>query len=69
MDRVAVKSSNIREVGYDEDSRILEILFVDGGLYRYFDVPESIYRGILTAPSAGKYFHGHIRDRYRCERI
>lgn len=69
MDRTLLKSSNIREVGYDKDSRILEILFVDGGLYHYFEVPESVYRGILSAPSAGKYFHAHIRDRYRCKRV
>lgn len=69
MDRVPVKSSNIREVGYDQDSHILEILFVDGRLYHYFDVPVTVYTGILGAVSPGKYFHANIRDVYRCEHI
>lgn len=69
MDRVPVKSSNIREVGYDQDSNILEILFVDGGLYRYFDVPLTVYEGILSAISPGKYFHANVLKVYRCVRI
>jgi hypothetical protein len=69
MDRVPVKSSNIREVGYDQESNILEILFVDGGLYHYFDVPPTVYDGILGATSPGKYFHANVLKVYRCERI
>jgi YD repeat-containing protein len=69
MERARLQSSNIREVGYDADSRVLEIIFADGDLYHYFGVPESIYRALLTAPSAGRLFHQKIRDTYRYAKL
>jgi hypothetical protein len=44
-------------------------LFADGGLYRYFAVPESVYRSLLAAPSAGRFFHQRIRDAYSYVRV
>jgi len=37
--RSRVVSSSVAAVGYDEESRILEVEFVDGRVYRYVDVP------------------------------
>src|SRR5262245_45072312 len=65
MDRIPIRSTNIKEVGYDVGSSTLEVMFSDGGIYRYFGVPESIYDGLVRAPSAGQYFHRMIRDKYR----
>lgn len=48
---------------------MLEIAFHSGGLYQYFNVPESVFHGLMAASSKGRYFHAHIRDRYRYQRI
>lgn len=69
MNRQLVSSSNIRSVGYDSESRILEIEFHSGGIYHYANVPEAIYRGLMQASSKGSYFHRNIRDRYSTTRI
>ena len=69
MERTRLQSSNLREVGYEPNSHVLEILFADGGLYHYFDVPESMYEALLAATSAGRFFHQKIRDAYRCVRV
>jgi hypothetical protein len=69
VERVRVVSANIREVGFDPDTNTLEILFVDWGLYQYFAVPEAVYRGLLNAPSAGRYFHAEIRGKYKFKRL
>lgn len=69
MDRIPIRSTNIKEVGYDAESGTLEIMFSDGGIYRYFGVPESIYDGLISAASTGQYFHRMIRDRYRFSRV
>lgn len=68
MERIPVRSTNIKEVGYNIDSSILEIVFNDGVTYRYYDVPQSVYDGLITAGSAGQYFHRMIRDKYRFTR-
>ena len=61
---VHVDSTAIDEVAYDAASRHLKIRFVHGGRYTYLNVPPRVARGLLAAPSHGRYFHDHIRDRY-----
>jgi len=66
--RQSVTSSMILSVGYDNASGVLEIEFRRGPrVYRYFDVPEFLYRGLMAAPSKGKFFTTRIADRYRTE--
>lgn len=69
MQRIPVQSSNLCSVGYDEATRTLEIEFNNGSIYRYYGVPPSVYRGLMSALSHGKYFHQHIRDVYRYTRV
>ena len=69
MIREPVKSSNINAIGYDPTSSVLEIEFRTGGIYRYFGVPDTIYRALVTAPSIGAFFQKRIRDTYRCEQV
>jgi len=69
MIRQPVSSSNIRSIGYDAKSQALEIEFHSGGIYQYFNVPESIYSALMSASSHGSYFHRHIEDRYRWAQI
>jgi len=56
-------------VGYDSETRTLEIEFVAGGVYLYFDVPEWVDQNLRSAESKGTYFREHIRDVYRFEVI
>lgn len=66
----AVSSSHLARIRYQESSRTLEVEFRDGSVYQYFDVPESEFRGLLSATeSHGKYFHEHIRENYRYARL
>ncbi|ELZ06184.1 hypothetical protein C482_00140 [Natrialba chahannaoensis JCM 10990] len=69
MDRTPVSSSNLRSVGYDPESQTLEIAFNSGGVYQYYDVPESVYRGLMNAASHGKYHARHIKDRFRYAKV
>jgi hypothetical protein len=43
----------------------LEIEFKSGRIYQYFDVPETVYQELMTAPSHGKFFNAYIRSVYR----
>ena len=69
MERQSVTSSNIRSVGYDVVTAILEVEFHGGGVYQYHGVPESVYLGLMQAASHGSYLHQHIRNRYRYMRV
>lgn len=69
MERHPISSSNLESVGYDATTRTLEIEFHHGGIYQYVNVPESVYRALLGAASAGSYFHENIRDVYPYQRV
>ena len=64
MLRLVVKSSAITSIGYDEKTRILEIEFKNGTVYRYKEVPRHIYDELRKADSAGAYVNANIRDKY-----
>lgn len=70
MDRTYVSSSNIASIGYDHMQMILEVEFLNGSIYQYYDVPEALYEGIMSAESHGKYLNEYIKKGgYRFERV
>lgn len=64
MQRTEVESTTLRSVGYEPAEGILELEFTSGAVYQYFDVPVSVWQGLLRAESKGKYFNREIRDDY-----
>lgn len=69
MNREHVESSNIESVGYDVESRELEVEFKTGAVYSYSDVPPEVAEGLLNAESVGRYFAAHVKGVYAYERV
>ena len=69
MNRKSVSSSNIRSIGYDSSSQTLEIEFHNGGVYQYFNVPESVYKALMSASSHGSFFHHNIKNQYQWTKV
>jgi len=69
MERQSVQSSNIASIGYDEESSTLEIEFLNGGIYQYFDVPINVYQELMSAGSHGQYLAQQIKGRFRYAKI
>ena len=69
MDRQPVESRLIRSVGYDPAASVLEVelLAEPARVYRYFDVPYSVFDELMAAESKGAYFNEHVRDMYAYE--
>lgn len=69
MNRTPVTSSVLKWVGYNTESRTLEIEFKDESLYQYFNVPSTAYEGLMNAKSHGAYMNSTIQNagyRYAC---
>lgn len=62
-------SSVIASFHYDKNNLKLEIRFVSGVRYNYFDVPNNIYEEMKKSKSKGIYFNQKIKDKYVFERI
>jgi KTSC domain len=63
--RQPVQSTAIAKVGYSKRHHILEIEFVNGAIYRYFDVPLSVYHDLTSAESKARFYDSEIRKHYR----
>jgi hypothetical protein len=66
MERIAVDSSNLVSVGYDEGT--LEVEF-NSGIYCYYDVPEYIYEELMASDSIGSYLHQNVKSSYSYEQV
>jgi hypothetical protein len=67
-------SSNIRFVEYFADKEQLvvafeepEELFDNCRVYRYFNVPKSVYEAFINFPSKGEYLCEHIAYKFEYE--
>lgn len=67
MQMIPVVSSNIKSIGYENTT--LYVAFLSGGLYAYYNVPESVYRALMSASSHGSYLAANVKGRYSYKRI
>jgi hypothetical protein len=62
-------SSNVASAGYDEQSETLEVEFVNGSIYQYFNVGPELYAQFRAAPSKGQFLNAYIRNAYPYSRV
>ena len=67
--RVAVNSSSVKSVGYDEALSTLDIEFSSGAVYRYFAVPAAVHLALMSADSVGGFVSRRIRNGYPFARL
>jgi hypothetical protein len=67
MDMIQVSSSNIESIGYEDET--LQVNFLNGTTYQYFDVPSHIFDGLQEADSVGKYLAEHVKGTYRYSKV
>ena len=64
-----IMSTAILRLSYDAFARELDVVFISGRHFRYFNIPASAYRAFVDAPSKAVFFDRQIRDRYACAEI
>lgn len=64
MQRKDVSSSMIRSIGHDAATSVLEIEFLNGAVWQYFNFSESSWYEFESTASHGKYFHANIKGSY-----
>jgi hypothetical protein len=61
-------SSVIRAFHYEPSEQRLDVRFVSGRRYSYYDVPPDIFERMRASFSKGEFFNAHVRERFRHER-
>jgi KTSC domain len=67
--RAPIASTALATAGYSKRLHILEIEFWNGAIYRYLDVPASVYRDLVSADSKAHYYDTNIKGNYRSLRL
>lgn len=69
MEMQLVKSSNVKAVGYDVETKTLQVEFKSGGVYQYKEVQPEMYADLLEAESIGRFVSQVVRVGRRGLRI
>lgn len=65
---ILVSSSLLAVVAYSNHAS-LDLTFRNGAVYRYFDVPPSVFEQLINAESKGFFFNRAIRNRFSYRRL
>ena len=68
INMVPVTSSNVKNVGYDAESKTLAVEFGNDNVYHYSDVPEEHYVNLLASETPGSYLHSVIKGKFECKK-
>jgi len=67
MERNTFTSTNLKNMEYENGT--LRLMFNAGGVYEYYNVPQTVVSELQQAQSAGSYFHRFIRDQYTFKKV
>lgn len=65
----AEESKNVAKIQYEESDEYLDVTFQNGGEYRYFEVPMSVYEAAYASPSIGAFLSSDIKGKYRYAKV
>ena len=60
MHRTAVTSSNVKSVGFDRASGVLEVEYLNGNVYHYPETKPEDYAALLASKSKGRHLQQHF---------
>jgi hypothetical protein len=69
MEREPVASSAVASAGYDEATETLEVEFLNGGIYQYYNVSPALFEQFKTASSKGQFIYANIRNAHPYSRV
>lgn len=64
VDKVFVASTSVAAIGYDEPSQTLEVEFLNGNVYQYYNVPANMHEQLMQSPSKGQFINTYIKNSY-----
>ncbi len=69
LERTAISSSSVADIGYDPETQVLEVGFIKGGVYQYYGVPPAVYDEFFYAGSKGTFLNQRIKPFYAYAKV
>jgi hypothetical protein len=68
--RTPVESKSVASIGYDPTTRSLDVQYKSSStVYRYADVPSSVYAELMSFQSKGTYMAWYVKPRYTVTKV
>lgn len=61
---VEINSSNLKSASYDTESSLLTVVFNNGSIYQYENVPWELFTKFRMSESQGKFLNQKIKGTY-----
>lgn len=68
MEMKKVNAGNLRAIGYDAATRMLQVE-TNAGTFQYTDIPADVFRRLSTSSSMWSYYRDNIEDEFTARRI
>ena len=62
-------SSVVASFSYDANRSVLQVVFVSGSVYNYFNVPKSVYKAMEAVESKGTFLNNSIKGNYAFKKV
>lgn len=59
------KSSATSRIAYNDEHKVLSVTFKSGHTEHLANVPAQHFHGLKGADSAGKYYHQHLKGKFK----
>lgn len=70
IEMVQVESSNIKEIGYDPEAKILRVTFHKGSAtYDYAGVPEETWKAMMVSESKGAFLQRQVMKKFEYRKL
>ena len=66
FDMIPVDSSDVAAIGFYNN--VVQVQFLSGAVYQYFNVPKSVFDSFLSSASKGRFVH-YVLSAYSYKRI
>lgn len=69
MHHTEMKSSHLARASYDPGLFKLQILFHNGDMHEFSNVPPDVHEALTSSRSHGSFFHSKIKGKFESRKI
>lgn len=66
---IPVESSNVSQIGFDDDNGIIGVVFKNGSVYAYHGCDAAEFAEFKDADSKGRYINQHLKGWKRYTQV
>jgi len=66
---VEIQSSNLKSASYNTEDGTLQVTFISGGVYEYYNVPWEKFTKLRLSESQGRFFNLNIAKSHEYKKI